>query len=69
MSYQRGFRQPSGKRGRRVDDDEFEGQRRVRRGPSRRAGSAWDEDAVEWEVSEWSGVLYTDRIRNVARLR
>ncbi len=68
MSYQRGFRQPSGKRGRRVDDDEFEGQGRGR-GPRRRTVGAWDEDAVEWEVSEWSGVLYTDRIRNVARLR
>ena len=70
MSYQRVIRQPAGKRGRRLmDDDEAEGQWRGRRGGSRRLGAAWDEDSIEWDVNEWAGVLYTARIRNGSRAR
>lgn len=69
MSYQRVIRQLSGKRGRRQVDDDNESQRRGRRTVTRRLEPTWDDDSIEWDVSEWGGVLYTGRIRNVARLR
>ena len=70
MSYQRVIRQPAGKRRRRpMYDDEAEGQPRGRLGGSRRLGSAWDEDTIEWDVNEWASVLYTARIRNGSRVR
>lgn len=68
MSYQRVIRQLSGKRGRRWADDDNEIPR-GRRAISRRMTSSWAEDGSELDVSEWSGVLYTSRIRNVARVR
>ena len=70
MSYQRAMRRPLDRRGRRpVDEDEVESGRRGRRAAPRRPGSAEDEDGLEWDAQEWSGVLYTDRIRNAARIR
>lgn len=66
MGYQRALRQPVGRRARRrVDEDEVEG----RRAATRRPGRTSDEDESEWDVGEWSSVLYTARIRNAARLR
>ena len=66
MSYQRVLRRSSGKWGRRsVDDDEMPSRRLA----PQRAQRAGDEDESEWDVSEWSNVLYTSRIRHSARLR
>lgn len=68
MSYQRAWRRPGGKWGRRpVDDDETKSRGQGRR--AARLGPAGDDEGVEWDVNEWSGVLYTGRIRNVARIR
>lgn len=69
MGYQRAVRRSLDKRERRpVDDDETESRRRGRRPAAHRMEQAHDE-GLEWDVNEWSGVLYTARIRNAARSR